>query len=252
MAAVRLAAAASRDAVAAARAAMAPARLAEGPAGMAAAAAWLAASPERLMAAAARVGAAAARAAPAPAGDAPAPAGDAAAPAGGAAAAAGKAASRTRYVTAPEIDAPAPPSEAALAQAELLYRWFSRYGRERFLIENTQCGDLEAFLPLMPEDVPLCMDTGHLLLEKKSVLHYYKTHRRRIKEIHLHRVDGERAKADNRLADHRALDAKDAWFAEFLPELKRYEGLIDMEVFSWEEAQTSLEVLQRCGIGKLK
>jgi hypothetical protein len=138
--------------------------------------------------------------------------------------------------------------EDAQKQAELLMSWFSKYGKDKFVIENTHHGFMENMLSLLPSDTQICMDTGHLLLDNLSVLDHYKKYSDRIKEIHLHTVDIEQAKTDNRLVDHRALNADDEWFKEFLPELKQYSGVINTEVFSWEEAEKSLEVLQKCGI----
>jgi hypothetical protein len=138
--------------------------------------------------------------------------------------------------------------ENAHKQAELLLSWFSKYGKEKFLIENTRHGFMENILSMLPADTGICIDTGHLLLDNVSVIDHYKKYCGRIKEIHLHALDIEQAKIDNRLVDHRALRADDAWFKEFLPELKQYSGIINTEVFSWEEAKKSLEVLHECGI----
>jgi sugar phosphate isomerase/epimerase len=87
------------------------------------------------------------------------------------------------------------------------------------------------------------MDTGHLLIDNRSPLEHYKKHRGRIREIHLHGLDNEKAKLDGRLPDHRPLNADDPWLKELLPELKQFAGIINIEVFSWEETEKSLEVL---------
>jgi sugar phosphate isomerase/epimerase len=131
-------------------------------------------------------------------------------------------------------------------QAAFLSRWFDRYGMEKFLIENTNTLCFESLLALLPPDTKLCMDTGHLLLEKiekKSPLEHWQRYKERIEEIHLHALDFQKAKIDNHLIDHRPLNAADAWYKELFPALSGYGGIINLEVFSWEEAEQSLEVL---------
>jgi sugar phosphate isomerase/epimerase len=130
------------------------------------------------------------------------------------------------------------------AQAALLERLFARFGKEKFALENTGPGCLEKLLALLPDDVYLCMDTGHLLLEGKSPAEYYRRFAPRILEIHLHALDAEAAKVDERLPDHRALKAGEPWLAEFLEAAKDFAGIVNLEVFSWAEAAQSLNVLE--------
>jgi hypothetical protein len=128
-------------------------------------------------------------------------------------------------------------------QAAFLLKWFERYGKEKFLIENTHHGYFENLLTLLPPDTNVCMDTGHLLLENISPLEHYTKYAPRIKEIHLHATDAEAAKRDSRLVDHRPLVANDKWLCELLPALQKYNGIINLEVFSFEEVNKSLDVL---------
>jgi sugar phosphate isomerase/epimerase len=128
------------------------------------------------------------------------------------------------------------------AEAALLLRWFARFGKEKFLIENTRFGWLENLLSLLPADTPRCMDTGHLLEAGDSPAEHFARYRPRVREIHLHAIDRPAAATDGRLVDHRPLRPGEPWLTEMLPALKAFDGVINMEVFSWEEAQKSLEV----------
>jgi hypothetical protein len=113
----------------------------------------------------------------------------------------------------------------------------------RFVLENTRLEKFENALQKLPPDKSVCMDTGHLLLEDKSpadFLHYYGKH---VKEIHLHGLDREKALLDGRLPDHRPVKKNDRWLQELLPELDRFGGVVNLEVFSWAEVAESLDAL---------
>jgi hypothetical protein len=133
----------------------------------------------------------------------------------------------------------------AIAQARLLAEWAERY-RTTFLLENTKPGLLEALLPHLGANAGLCMDTGHLLLEGQNPADYYKKHQERIGEIHLHSVDHKQAIIDGRLADHRQL-RDEPWLLELFSLLGDYQGAINLEVFSWEEARAGIEILHMGG-----
>ncbi len=146
------------------------------------------------------------------------------------------------------------PAEEAEDFAALLNSWIDRYdpaprpapcpaGR-RFLVENTRKGRLEAVLPLVPA-AGICLDTGHRLLEGASPAAAAALWGDRIGEIHLHAVDEAAAAADGRLADHRALRGDEGWLAELSPFLRDFAGTVDLEVFSWAEAEASLRGLER-------
>jgi sugar phosphate isomerase/epimerase len=85
------------------------------------------------------------------------------------------------------------------------------------------------------------MDTGHLLLEDKSPLAFFERFEGRIKEIHLHGLDRDKALLDGRLPDHRPVKKNDWWLEELRPKLARFNGVLNLEVFSWEEVRESLE-----------
>jgi hypothetical protein len=134
-----------------------------------------------------------------------------------------------------------------IAQIDLISLWTERYrakGKSLFNLENVQDGFLELMLPDLPPQTGVCMDTGHLLLVDKSPVEFYSRFADRMGEIHLHRIDRAAAEKDGRLADHRPLVAEEAWFQALLPHLSNYRGVINLEVFSWEEAEAGLRVLQ--------
>jgi hypothetical protein len=141
-----------------------------------------------------------------------------------------------------------PAAENPTAQARLLAQWTERYG-DIFLVENTHPGLLNALLPHLKTNAGLCMDTGHLLLTGQNPADFFARYRQRIGEIHLHAVDREQAAVDGRLADHRRLRQDEPWLNELLPLLtdyqgKNYPGIINLEVFSWEEVVAGIDVLR--------
>ncbi|MDR1956706.1 MAG: AP endonuclease [Treponema sp.] len=152
--------------------------------------------------------------------------------------------------------------ENAEALAALIGSWIKRFsplfppaslaaqGQEAcpFLVENTLPGRLEALLAYLPDEAGLCMDTGHLLLEGKRPLAFYQDYGNRIREIHLHGVAWEQARIDGRLPDHRPLRAEERWFQELVPVLADFTGVVNLEVFSWEEVLESMAVLQAAGL----
>jgi hypothetical protein len=136
--------------------------------------------------------------------------------------------------------------ETIETQAALINAWAEKYGpsRERFLAENTNPGLLEKISPLLDPQAGLCMDTGHLLIEERSPAEYFSQNRGRIAEIHLHGLDREKAAVDGRLPDHRPVKPDAPWFRELFPLLEDFNGIINLEVFSWEEAAQSLAVIK--------
>ncbi|MDR0567861.1 MAG: AP endonuclease [Spirochaetaceae bacterium] len=135
------------------------------------------------------------------------------------------------------------PRERAETQARIIRSWIEQFGPQKFLLENTGPGCLEEILPRVPPETPLCMDTGHLLLEGKSPAEFFERYRGRIQEIHLHRVDHSEAAEDRRLPDHRPIRPAEPWFQALAPGLAGFAGVINLEVFSWREAELSLAAL---------
>ena len=146
-----------------------------------------------------------------------------------------------------------PDAENPAGQVALFRSWKERYGA-LFLAENTFKGNgvssLEVLLPHLDKNFPLCMDTGHLLLDGQNPSDFYKARQDCIKEIHLHSLDRNQSAVDGRLADHRRLREDEPWLLELLPLLKGYQGIINLEVFSWEEVEAGIEVLRKLGNGE--
>jgi hypothetical protein len=135
--------------------------------------------------------------------------------------------------------------EKAGELAALVNGWAAEFPRCRFLAENTGPGLLEALLPRLGEAVGICMDTGHLLLEGADPAAWFAGHSGRVGEIHLHGLDRGKAALDGRLPDHRPIAAEAAWFKKFRPLLEEFNGVINMELFSWEEALENITVFLR-------
>ncbi|MDR0577132.1 MAG: TIM barrel protein [Candidatus Accumulibacter sp.] len=134
------------------------------------------------------------------------------------------------------------------AQARLLDAWAAKYAaapHPRFLLENTAAGLLEDMLPRLDESIGVCMDTGHLLEQGQNPAEFMARHGDRIREIHLHGLDREKAAVDGHLPDHSPLRADAPWLQELLPSLRAFPGVVNIEVFSWEEAAQSLQALSR-------
>jgi hypothetical protein len=136
------------------------------------------------------------------------------------------------------------------AQAAIINRWAEKYGTPgtpRFLAENTNPGLLEKTVPLLGPQVGLCMDTGHLLMEGRSPADYFVQNRGGIAEIHLHGLDREKAVLDGRLPDHRPVKEEAPWFRELFPLLEGFNGVLNLEVFSWEETAESIAAIKQLG-----
>ena len=133
-----------------------------------------------------------------------------------------------------------PDTENPVGQTALLQSWTERYGAV-FLMENIFKGKGVFY----DGDLALCMDTGHLLLDGLSPADFFKARQEHINEIHLHSLDRKQSAVDGRLADHRRLREDDPWLLELLPLLKGYQGIVNLEVFSWEEAWAGIEVLRK-------
>jgi hypothetical protein len=140
------------------------------------------------------------------------------------------------------------PAETAAELAALVNAWAAEFPRCRFLAENTGAGLLDVLLPHLDEAAGICMDTGHLLLEGADPAAWFASHRERIAEIHLHGVDRDRAALDGKLPDHRPIAAETAWFKRFRPFLEEFDGVINVEVFSWKEARETIAALTGKGI----
>jgi len=134
-----------------------------------------------------------------------------------------------------------PPKKEGTGLEAHVDRWITRYG-PRCLVENTYMDRFEAFLPLLPR-AGICMDAGHLVLGGENPTAFARKWKSRIREIHLHGVDEAAARLDGRLPDHRRLEGTEPWLAELDPFLRAFAGTLNIEVFSWEEAEATIRIL---------
>jgi hypothetical protein len=133
------------------------------------------------------------------------------------------------------------PAMEAKTQARYLEKWMNRYGKNRFLIENTSPGRLESVLACLDDDTPLCMDTAHLLIEGKDPAVFARRYGDRICEIHLNGLGS----GQDCNGGHKPLSGKDAWLTDLPPFLRRFSGIVNLELFSWSDVQDSIICLRQ-------
>ncbi len=125
-----------------------------------------------------------------------------------------------------------PPKGGVTNFRHLVERWRERYG-DRFLLENLI--DRPHGSLFEETDWPLCMDTGHLLVQGEDPARFFYSYGDRIRQIHLHAVRGE--------ADHLPLDLSEPWLEELYTGLGDFRGIVELELFSIDHILRSLEVL---------
>jgi len=132
-----------------------------------------------------------------------------------------------------------PPREpdALPAFVRLMDDWRSRFG-DRFFLENVCLDSFERARKAIP-DMPLCVDEGHLLMEGRDPAAFIAgllEEGRRVEELHLHGiVDG---------SDHKPFDAEASWLPGIAPFLRSFQGVTEIELFAWEEAEAALNALR--------
>ncbi len=96
-------------------------------------------------------------------------------------------------------------------------------------IENITDYPLEMALPLIEEfDLEICLDIGHLAVNGDSIASAFELFGDRISILHIHGVEDGR--------DHRSLDRLPAEImASLFEELKKFRGVVSLEVFSLEK-----------------
>jgi sugar phosphate isomerase/epimerase len=82
------------------------------------------------------------------------------------------------------------------------------------------------------------MDTAHLLLEGGSPADFARRYGGRISEVHLNGTRGG--------SGHKPVYSCDQWFLELSPFLRGFSGIINIELFSWDEVQQSIDSLKDC------
>jgi hypothetical protein len=116
----------------------------------------------------------------------------------------------------------------------LVAAWRGKWG-DRFLLEYTEGPAFEAADAALP-GLPLCADTGRLLLEGIDPSIWIAQRATRIREIHLHGA------AEGR--DHVAFRAGEAWLARLLPLLEGFPGRVELELFSVEKINAAKAALE--------
>ena len=92
-------------------------------------------------------------------------------------------------------------------------------------------------------DLRICFDIGHMLVQKQALGPFFQTYKDRIKLIHLHGVSDTR--------DHLALDCLDEGTREsVLKILRSYSETVSLEVFSRPDLKRSLAYLEKSGLAR--
>jgi hypothetical protein len=131
-----------------------------------------------------------------------------------------------------------PPPSGEKDFLRLVRDWRAEHG-ELFLLENLIGRCFEDLAAAMP-DLPLCLDTGHLLRSGSGIRDFLSRHGARVREIHLHGVrQGE---------DHRPFLATESWLQDLLPFLEHFSGVVNLEVFSRPELDECLRSLAEAGL----
>lgn len=108
--------------------------------------------------------------------------------------------------------------------------------RRRISVENLDY-DFELAAPVVTDlDLAVCMDLGHLMAHNKAITAFFDRWRERITIFHLHGVDGAN--------DHLPLDRLSAARKiRVLDLLNRFNGVVSLEVFSFEALNVSMSHL---------
>jgi sugar phosphate isomerase/epimerase len=119
------------------------------------------------------------------------------------------------------------------------------YG-DRFALEYTGRKAFERSRAAIP-DMPICADTGKLLLDGISPDRWISENLDSIREIHLHSVhrSGKYCNEAGGCRDHAALSADDEWLGRLTPVLSGFEGRIEFECFSADEVLRSMNVFRQ-------
>ena len=87
-------------------------------------------------------------------------------------------------------------------------------------------------------NLSVCMDMGHLILQNINIEDFFFRYYEHISIIHLHGVDGNK--------DHISLDCmKEEKSARVVNILKKFKGVVSIEVFSFNDLKSSLETFDK-------
>lgn len=132
-----------------------------------------------------------------------------------------------------------PPKADGLAEWRRLVAGLREAHGDRFLLEYTGAGTFAGAETALP-GLPLCADTGRLLLEGLDPLAWLSRQGDRVREIHLH---GLSAGAQG-LRDHEVFSGLEPWLAGLRPFLEVFEGRIELELFSLEKVEAAYKALK--------
>ena len=136
-----------------------------------------------------------------------------------------------------------PPREDAGLEgfARLMDDWRSRYGKDAFILENTRLARFDAAEAVLGGSAfglpPVCADIGHLRMEGHDPMAWLETKAGRIAELHLHGFDG--------CNDHVPFGPDEPWLASLLPYLHGFTGVVELELFAWEQLQSVIPILRQ-------
>ncbi len=135
-----------------------------------------------------------------------------------------------------------PRNKNAMAEfASVMDKWRESHGTERFLLENTRLYNFNLAEKAMASSVfgpmPLCADIGHLLMEGCCPAEWVAERADRIKEIHVHGFDGAK--------DHVLFTGNEAWLRDLAPFVRNFNGVIEIELFSWAEQLAAQSMLAK-------
>ena len=140
---------------------------------------------------------------------------------------------------------PAPADEEGFVRT--VSRWRINYG-DRFLLENLIERSFDSLLERFdaaaersreekpPGPMPVCCDTGHLLVRRESPAGFLDRYGERVREIHLHGLDEG--------WDHNPFLPNEPWFVDLAPGLEEFEGIVNIEVFKEAHLNKVLEAMR--------
>jgi sugar phosphate isomerase/epimerase len=86
-------------------------------------------------------------------------------------------------------------------------------------------------------DLMICLDLGHLMVYEFNLIEVFNTYRANTAVLHLHGIENGR--------DHTALDRlAEPYASTVLRILKRFTGVVSLEVFSFENLRSSLKFIE--------
>lgn len=118
-----------------------------------------------------------------------------------------------------------------------------RHG-DRFLLEYTGAGEFAAAEAAVP-GLPLCADTGRLLVEGADPATWIAQRSGRIREVHLHGIEeGLSGGGGAATRDHRVFSGREPWLSALRPFLSDWPGRVELEVFSLSRVEAARAALK--------